>query len=74
MFKGTKFTKNILRKILHLCSQSIFLYNEKVYKQIDGIAMGSLLVPVLANWFITSKENSQLKSTNKTKPLFTQDM
>ena len=27
IFKGTKITKNILRKILQLCSQSIFLYN-----------------------------------------------
>ena len=70
IFKGTKITKNILRKILHLCSQSIFLYKEKVYKQIDGVAMGSPLAPILANWFITSKENSQLKSDNKIKPLF----
>ena len=32
--------------------------------------MGSLLAPVLANWVLTSKENSQLKSNNKTIPLF----
>ena len=56
--------------MLHLCSQSIFIYNEKIYKQIDGVAMSSPLAPVSANWFITSKENSQLKSNNKTKPLF----
>ena len=46
------------------------LYNEKVYKQIDVVAMCSPLAAVLANWFITSKENSQLKSINKTKLLF----
>ena len=49
IFKGSKITKNILRKILNLCSQSVFLYNNKVYKQIDGVAMGSPLAPLLAN-------------------------
>ena len=70
IFIESKITKNILRKILQLCSQSIFLYNEKVYKQVDGVAMGSPLAPLLANWFIASKENTQLKNNDKTKPIF----
>ena len=70
IFKETKISENILRKVLRLCSQIILLQNEEVYKQIDGVAMGSPSVSVLPNWFITSKENSQLKPNNKTKPLF----
>ena len=53
---------------IQLCSQIKFLYNEKVYKQVDGVAMGSPLAPLLANWFIASKENTQ--NNVKTKPIF----
>ena len=55
---------------IQLCSQIKFLYNEKVYKQVDGVAMGSPLAPLLANWLIESKENTQLKNNDKTKPIF----
>ena len=55
---------------IQLCSQIKFLYNEKVYKQVDGVAMGSPLAPLLANWFITSKENTQLKSNIETQSIF----
>ena len=41
-----------------------------MYKQVDGVAMGSPLAPLLANWFIASKENTQLKNNDKTKPIF----
>ena len=40
-----------------------------MYKQVDGVAMGSPLAPLLANWFITSKENTQLKNNVKTKSI-----
>ena len=32
--------------------------------------MGSPLASFLANWFIASKENTQLKNNDKTKPIF----
>ena len=35
-----------------------FSYNEKLYRQIDGVAMGSPLGPVLANIFMVYLENS----------------
>ena len=71
IFKGSKITKNILRKMLNLCSQSVFLYNNKVYKQIDGVAMGSPLAPLLANWFVASKEQKLLSTlTSEKKPIF----
>ena len=35
--------------------------NNKFYKQIDGVAMGSLLGPAVANIFMCSFENKWLK-------------
>ena len=61
-----------MRKILKLYSKSVFLYDDKVYGQIDGGAMGTLisqLAPILANRFAASKENLQLSSTLKTEPV-----
>ena len=34
-----------------------FLFDGKVYDQIDGVAMGSPLAPVLANLFLGHYEN-----------------
>ena len=40
-----------------------FLFNEKVYKQLDGVAMGSPLGPTLANIFMSHFENTFLGAT-----------
>ena len=37
--------------------ESFFTFNKKYYKQVDGVAKGSLLGPALANIFICSFEN-----------------
>ena len=34
--------------------ESFFMFNNKYYKQVDGVAMGSSLGPVLANIFMCS--------------------
>ncbi|MEL6805942.1 MAG: hypothetical protein AAFO91_19435, partial [Bacteroidota bacterium] len=47
-FTNSAITKRVLKNMLKVCSQSIFLFNEKVFKQIDGVAMGSPLAPLLA--------------------------
>ena len=55
--------------MLKVCSQSIFLYNDKVYKQVDGVAMGSPLAPLLSNWFVSKIENNILKQDIECKPI-----
>ena len=46
-------TKIELKKIfLFATSQAHFIFNGKVYNQIDGVAMGSPLAPVLTNIFM----------------------
>ena len=44
-------TKKELKK-LFATSQTHFIFNNKFYNQIDGVAMGSVLAPVLANIFM----------------------
>ena len=43
-------------------SESFFLFNGKLYKQIDGVTMGSPLGPTLTNAFLCHFENIWLKS------------
>ena len=48
-------TKKELKKLfIFATSQTLFTFNSKFYNQIDGVAMGSPLAPVLANIFIIS--------------------
>ena len=56
--------------MLRACSESIFLYNSKVYKQINGLAMGSPLAPLLANWFVAKVENNLLTNPSIKQPKF----
>ena len=41
--------KPILKKMLQMCTQGHFSFNKKIYKQIDGVQMGSPLGPIFAN-------------------------
>ena len=43
---------NISKKELFATSSAHFIFNSKFYNQIDGVAMGSTLAPVLANIFM----------------------
>ena len=53
-----KFPKEDLRKLLYMCtSENCFVFNDTLYTQTDGVAMGSPLGPVLANIFMTYIEN-----------------
>ena len=59
-------------KILFLfaTSQNHFIFNSKFYNQIDGVAMGSLLAPVLANIFMGFYESKSLNEYNLSKSKF----
>ena len=46
------FPKLIFKKLLTIATQGMFMYKDKLYKQIDGVAMGSPLGPSLANSFL----------------------
>ena len=53
-----KISKDIFNNLFIVASEeSFFMFNNKFYKQIDGLVMGSLLRPPLANIFMCSFEN-----------------
>ena len=53
----TNLAKRTMKKLLKdACSKTAFTFNDKIYKQIDGVSMGSPLGPLLANIFMTELE------------------
>ena len=62
-------TKKELRKLfLFPTSQTHFIFNAKFYNQIDGVAMGCRLAPVLANIFMGFYQSKWLNEYNLNKP------
>ena len=64
-------TKKEFKKLfLFATSQTHFLFTNKFYNQIDGVAMGSPLAPVLANIFMAFYESKWIYGYNLNKPQF----
>ena len=64
-------TKKELKKLfVFATSQTHFICNSKFCNQIDGVAMGSPLAPVIANIFIDFYESKRLNKYNLNKPKF----
>ena len=56
------FTKSQFKELLELATlDNHFYFNGEIYKQIDGVAMGSPLGPTLANVFMSHMEKRWLK-------------
>ena len=56
---ATKLNREELKKLLQLCTKEMhFQYDGKIYRQVNGVAMGSPLGPVLANIFMVELEKS----------------
>ena len=53
IFAKSQISKTVFKNLLRTCSQRYFIFNGKVYQQIDGLSMGSPLAPLLANWFVS---------------------
>ena len=55
----TKLKREELKALLELCTKEMhFSFNGKIYRQVNGVAMGSPLGPVLANIFMVELESS----------------
>ena len=66
-----KIDKSDLRKLfVFATSQSQFTFKNEMYDQIDGVAMGSPLGPVLANLFMGHFEGKWLENYKQDKPSF----
>ena len=62
--------KEVKKLFLFLTSHSDFIFNSKFYNQIDGVAMGFPLAPVLANIFIGFYECKRFNEYNLNNPKF----
>nr|CAH8860460.1 unnamed protein product [Trichobilharzia regenti] len=52
---------------IHLClTSTIFKFQGKIYRHTEGVAMGSLISPIIADIFMDSWENSALNTFNPT--------
>ena len=60
--------KEMFIELLRLATQGQFLYKDILYKQIDGVTMGSPLGPTIANFFLANLENRILKNKNQHSP------
>ena len=47
--------------ILDACTKTVFSFNSKFYRQVDGVSIGSPLGPVLANIIMTKLESTIVK-------------
>ena len=62
-------TRKELKKLfLFATSQTHFIFNSKLYNQIDGVAMASRLTSVLANIFMGFYKSRWLSEYNLNKP------
>ena len=53
-----------LKRLLIMCTENIqFRLNSQIYRQKDGIAMDSLLGPLLADILLSKLQNTELKET-----------
>ena len=57
------FTKEQFTKLLNLTLLDLyFIFNKQLYKQIDGLSMGSPIAPVLANLFYATMKKSGFRT------------
>ena len=61
----TVFMKNEINKLLTIYTKNVhFSFNNDIYVQIDGFAMGSPLSPVIANIFMVELESVVVSKLN----------
>ena len=70
-YPNLKISSDDLTKLFKFATcETHFLFNGKFYDQIDGVAMGSPLAPVLANLFMGLNENLWIGNFQETSPSY----
>ena len=67
----TKLKRKELSDLLGLCTKDLhFTFDNQVYRQVDGVAMGSPLGPIIANIFMVQLEESIVPNLEEDMPLW----
>ena len=53
-------SRDVFRRLLQIATGGMFMHKDTLYKQVDGVAMGSPLGPSLANFFLGHIEETKL--------------
>ena len=61
------FSKLVFKELLNIATSGIFMYNGRLYRQVDGFTMGSPLGPTISNFCLAHLEN-EILSVSKFKP------
>ena len=56
-------------KLFSIATTGMFLYEDKLFQKIDGVAMGSPLGPTLANFFLAKMEKKIMSIGSLNHPL-----
>jgi hypothetical protein len=59
---GRHFGEGIMGLFRHILTTSYFTFNGQFYGQTDGVAMGSPLSPVIADYYMKDNEKTTLES------------
>ena len=64
----TSLTKKEMKELLLLCTKNLnFTFSGQIFIQVDGVAMGSPLAPLLADIFMIELERSLIPNLGKIK-------
>ena len=67
IYSKPAFSKLVFKELLNIATSGIFMYNGRLYRQVDGVTMGSPLGPTISNFCLAHLEN-ELLSVSKFKP------
>ena len=62
------FNRDIFKKLMFLATQGIFMFNNRLYEQIDEVTMGSPLGPTLDNFFLGHLEEKIFAQNSSAAP------
>ena len=62
-------SKVIFKRLLQTATGGMFMYKDTLFKQVDGVAMGSPLGPSLANFFLGHIEEQKVFQTSDIYPI-----
>ena len=70
-YPNVKSTRKDLQKLFKIATSEMhFIFSNEIYDQIDGVSMGSPLVPILPNLFMSFHEKDWIENAQVVKITF----